>query len=724
MQSRNKYKHILIFLLIIFGIYISKFLLTLEINYYNNQNISDFPIKLLTVLTTSLFFIQFLPFLKKIKYIFISILIGILLFLINNLEQNIYYKPIITKLNNHKVIIRGEITELNDIGFNTKKIKIKSFSISPQLATYSNKNDKIILSSNFSFISRNNNQKISLFDTIEVIGQFKTFKEPKNLYEKDFNNYAFNKYIAGEIKNPRIIEHNKLETFSAMRFVNDFKLGIENIFDKYLSIKSSGFIKAIILGEKSDLEAEIKNNFKKSGVLHLLAVSGLHVGFLFIFISLLLKNILGIGRKPFFVITSLIIIFYIFLTGLSPSVIRAGLMVIILLLSEPLKRKLKIYDILATSGILSILIDSNQAFGVGFKLTFLAVFSIIFIFNEVNNFYLNKINTLSERNNNFVIKHLLHKDSFSYKFIIVTILLSISISIGTLPLVMYEFGRLNLFSIMLNILLIPLTGIAFTLASLVLIFSYASTVITFFIAAGLEIINDLIFNLINMTELADMLSYNHKFDIIEALITALLILFIVFYKHKKIRIISLASMSLCLTIFIYNYDNSISKNSNIYSFILSDEKNVSSKIIISPLGENILLLNADVKKNDLRNIIIPYLYNKHISEIDFLVFLDKSNKFQKKIDILSFFDFHNRSEFNINIKNVLIYNEDKNRKGEFAIFNREYLPKMYKNTNFIEIENIKNSLKLLNARIYFYNIDTDKNNLDYEIYFDKSKKTL
>ena len=720
LQMSNKYKHLIIFLSIVLGVYISKYILLFDFPI-NTQQLPSIPLA-----KQSLFFLALLSIIifipkkiNKFRFLLISILIGNSLFLINNLGPNIYTSSIIEKLDKHHIEFRGQVSEIKVIGFNTKKITLQTFSLKPIFSDKKNNPKEILLNSSFIFIKMGAKENISLYDSLIVIGDLETFKSPKNIYERDYKDFVFNKYISAEIKDPLILQHKKLETFNVLVYIDNFKKAVEDIFDKYLSIKNSGFVKAIILGEKSGLEVEVKNNFIQSGVLHLLAVSGLHVGFLFIFITLLLKKILVLGEKSFLLLTSTIIISYMFLTGLSPSVIRAGLMVLIFLVSNPLKRKLSPYDILATSGIISILIDSNQVFSVGFKLTFLAVFSIIFIFKKLNKLYLDSIAQVSDVKL-YYYKILLNKDSFIYKYIIVTILLSLSISFGTLPLIMYEFGRLNLFSILLNVFLIPLTAISFTLAFIVLLTSYISSIFTLFIAFLLENINSMIFWLIDQKDMSELLTFNYKFNIIESLTVALFIIFFLFYKHRIIKSISVALISFCLLYFTINNNYHTLDKAESYTFNIRDGFNKDSKgnnkIITTNLGENILILNSKIKKNDLRNIIFPYLHNTHINTIDFLIFLDKSNKFQKKIDILNFFETHNRSEFNISVKNIIIFNEDKNSIGEFTIFNKEYLPNMYKETNFIDMNNISYNLKLLNSRIHFKDIYGPKTNLSYEFY--------
>jgi competence protein ComEC len=137
---------------------------------------------------------------------------------------------------------------------------------------------------------------------------------------------------------------------------------------------------ALTLGEKSYLSADIKHCFSASGAMHVLAVSGLHVGIIFMVISLLLKP-MGNGKMARVGRVILIIGFlwgYAFVTGLSPSVLRACTMFSFISVGANLKRRTNIYNTLAVSAFVLMLFNPNIIGETGFQLSYAAVTSIVF----------------------------------------------------------------------------------------------------------------------------------------------------------------------------------------------------------------------------------------------------------------------------------------------------------------------------------------------------------
>ena len=138
---------------------------------------------------------------------------------------------------------------------------------------------------------------------------------------------------------------------------------------------------ALILGNKDELEDDIRNAYSATGAIHVLAVSGLHVGFIAWGIGWLLS--LGPFGRPSWkwvrLLLSLLGIWaFALLTGLSPSVMRAACMFSFMLIGKTLARKANIYNILAASALFLLLIDPFLIFNIGFQLSYLAVSGIIY----------------------------------------------------------------------------------------------------------------------------------------------------------------------------------------------------------------------------------------------------------------------------------------------------------------------------------------------------------
>ena len=123
---------------------------------------------------------------------------------------------------------------------------------------------------------------------------------------------------------------------------------------------------AFILGDRSGLSKEVYSVFKYTGTVHILAISGLHIGII-IFLLLVLRE------------SGLFLLFYSFVTGLRPSVIRAVIMGTTFLLSFLVKKEYHVYNSLGLAAIIILAIWPWQVFDVGFQLSFLSVLSIIFL---------------------------------------------------------------------------------------------------------------------------------------------------------------------------------------------------------------------------------------------------------------------------------------------------------------------------------------------------------
>ena len=140
-------------------------------------------------------------------------------------------------------------------------------------------------------------------------------------------------------------------------------------------------LSALTLGYKRELDPETKRVFSASGASHVLAVSGLHVGIVFWVIMLVFGFLQKqkTGRIFFMILSVSILWFYAFITGLSPSVMRASAMFSIVVIGENLLRKSNIYNSLAASAFILLLINPNNLYDIGFQLSYSAVFGIVFL---------------------------------------------------------------------------------------------------------------------------------------------------------------------------------------------------------------------------------------------------------------------------------------------------------------------------------------------------------
>ncbi|MEL7145099.1 MAG: ComEC/Rec2 family competence protein, partial [Bacteroidota bacterium] len=191
------------------------------------------------------------------------------------------------------------------------------------------------------------------------------------------------------------------------------------------------------LGIKDDLDKELKSAYSAAGAMHVLAVSGLHVGI----IQLLLSWVLGFlkkrkkGKLAFVILSLLALWFYAFVTGLSPSVLRATTMFSIILIGQQAIRNHNIYNSLAVSAFLILLYSPMMIRDVGFQLSYIAVFGIV---------------SLQPR-----ISAILNPENYLLKKTWDITCVSLAAQMATLPISIYYFHQFPSYFLLSNLLVIP-----------------------------------------------------------------------------------------------------------------------------------------------------------------------------------------------------------------------------------------------------------------------------
>ena len=200
-------------------------------------------------------------------------------------------------------------------------------------------------------------------------------------------------------------------------------------------------LKGLLLGQRGQIDPEIQQRFARTGVIHVLAVSGLHVGF----ILLLLMGIFSLLRMPETprtVVVILALIVYAILTGGKPPVVRAVLMAAIILLGYLLQRRAAVLNSLAVAALILLMVNPFMLFDAGFQLSFLAVLGIVLFYSRILNFF------------QFVPRNRLQR--FVSTRLLPLLIVSFAAQLGTLPLTLYYFHRLPTYSLLANLVVVPL----------------------------------------------------------------------------------------------------------------------------------------------------------------------------------------------------------------------------------------------------------------------------
>lgn len=196
---------------------------------------------------------------------------------------------------------------------------------------------------------------------------------------------------------------------------------------------------AITLGMRESLPSYMYKRFQSCGAAHLLAVSGLHTGIVSIIVFLFLRT-LQLKKNLALLISGIFVLVYAVLTGLRLPVMRASIMLLFFVIGESREKNIDSLNSLSAAGIFITLLMPRSIFGISFQLSFIAVFSILIMFNILKE-YFNKI-----------------PNKWYKQWLIIPFFLTLSAQLGTLPLVAYHFGYVPLFGLIANLILIPLTG--------------------------------------------------------------------------------------------------------------------------------------------------------------------------------------------------------------------------------------------------------------------------
>lgn len=306
-------------------------------------------------------------------------------------------------------------------------------------------------------------------------GFLKRMPRPRNPGEFDYGRYLELNDIHGVlgIEKDAVLRVVNTGNFSFQKLVARAQKFLLRIIDRFHTQEHASFIKGVALGYREDISLEMKQSFMDTGTIHILAVSGSNVAV----VALMFYSFFGFFRfskRTVTVAAILGLLFYMVITGMSPSVMRATIMAIVILVGMSIERKTDIYNSLSASGVILLLWDTNYLFDVGFQLSFTAVFSIVYFYPILSRLIEKIPDWLEEvKGIDFVLK---------------LFAVSLAAQLGTLPFSAYYFGKISLISLLANLVVVPLSGINTVLGFTVVVFSTLSD----FVAESYAALNDLL----------------------------------------------------------------------------------------------------------------------------------------------------------------------------------------------------------------------------------------
>ncbi len=215
---------------------------------------------------------------------------------------------------------------------------------------------------------------------------------------------------------------------------------------------------ALLLGEKQNLSPSIYNDFKQSGTVHILAISGLHIGILLLFLNFVFKPLKNKYPWLFLFLILLFLWFYAFLTGFSPSVLRAVMMFSFLQIGLMRRRQSNIYNSLFVAAFFMLIVQPQYIFRVGFQMSFIAVLSIISFYPIFSR--------CCKVQNKFL------------QWFIDLFWVSLAAQLGVLPFTIFYFHQFPVYFFLANLFTIPLLFLILFLGFILIVLSFGSLNIT------------------------------------------------------------------------------------------------------------------------------------------------------------------------------------------------------------------------------------------------------
>ena len=556
-------------------------------------------------------------------------IITIIIFIITLLYTNYY--PFKSKYTKDDKEFIGIVT----------KYEVKEDKITIEIKT----KEKLLITYKYQDKEFNN---LSYGDKIKVKGTLITPSKNTNQNTFNYQKYLYYKKIYYLVEATSI---NKIANN------NNYLYTIKNtLYQKIDKLKSSNYIKTLLFCDNT-LSKEIKESYRINGISHLFSVSGMHINF-FVSIIYLYLNKITYNKRIKYLITNIFIIAYLILFP-SSSLLRSAVMSILYSINYLLKLKIKKIDILLLTLGVSLLINPFIIYDLGYIYSYTITFFLVLSSSTLKK--KNKINK-----------------------IIYISLLSFLVSV---PITIYNSYEINIISILLNIILVPIISIIILpLTILTYIFPILDSILYLF-TNTLETIS-LFISKINITKII--------FPKPSLLIIVLYyIIFLLSYQNKKYFYLNII---LLIIIYISPY-----LNSN-FEVVMFEVGEADCHLIKYPYNKNTILIDTGKNEYKIKNEVIPYLKSIGIKKIDYLIITHgDEDHIGGSITLIN----------NFQVKNVIL------NKGTFTDLEKELIKNLNKKKIPYQI-NI-NKINLSNHTIYLlnntkYNNENDNSIITYFTY--------
>jgi len=443
-----------------------------------------------------------------------------------------------------------------------------------------------------------NSSNFDVGERIKVALFIEKISSSKNPTSFDYSKYLSNKNIFISANLPQ--QYLVLKPAQGVYFqLMKFRKKLMSSFDiQNFTPEVKGVVYALLFGQRADLSEKVTTDYRNAGVMHILAISGLHIGILYWMINLILRSFIRSSNIRFVVVISILCCFAV-ISGLSGSVVRAVLMFFIVGLGLMFQRKTNTINVLVLSMFAILIINPNFLFDIGFQLSYLAVFSIVYLYPLIQNKFKSRYIVLN--------------------YFLELIGISLVAQLGILPLTIYYFGQVPLLFLLGNLIVIPI--LTFVLIGLVflLILNFVSKDLAVFFGKLIQYLIEFANYYISIiASKKDFLLTDIKLSLFQC-IAFLGVVFFSAFAIKKYSFSKIVSIGLLFITLQFSYIYQDFRSQDVTKFQMFYDYNAVT--LFASKNKSMLILSSDslvkqkryileaIKENAIQNTEVIYITN-------------------------------------------------------------------------------------------------------------------
>ena len=428
-------------------------------------------------------------------------------------------------------------------------------------------------------------------DRLIFVGKYTLIPPPKNPYQFNYKRYMERKGVLGraEVITFSIVKNN---TVGFMGNIEKMRSHLTAVINQNFNRESAALLNTLLLGKRSDLDENFYQQYVDAGAVHILAISGLHVGIITAILLLLLQKMPNLGfYRPlrYFILLAGLWTFAL-IAGASPSVLRATIMFSFVGLGTLIRRKQGRFDALMLSMLFLLLINPYYLYDVGFQLSYAAVFSIMKFYPVMRKWWLPK--------NKYI------------RWIRSLFLVGLSAQIVVLPISLYYFHQFPILFFVSNLVVVPLLQ-PILIGGIIALCLGGLDILPYPIIFVLEKLITLMNILVAFIAHQEMfIIRNIPFTtplLLSSLVIVLVLIIFVHYRKYKVLVALLVSVLLFQGVLFYHkYQLETTEEMLVFS-------KYKDKIITIRQGNKLSIYQIDT--TSINPMINNYIKNKGISDI-------------------------------------------------------------------------------------------------------------